>query len=796
MLVSGIWVYSKKDNLTQFVLEELNANLTAKVSINDLSVDFFKQFPEVSIDMHQVHISEPGKPKFTLLHAAHIYASFNIYDIITDNYTIRQVLIDSGYCKLHRDITGNGNYSIFKTSNDTTESLFNLNKISINNIQLYWQDDLNKQEYSGFITEAMLNLNKSSNEIKLQGNTIINGADIRSDHLMLIRQKELAAEIELLIDLKNKKTTLLHTELSINGTPFNISGSYNYSGNNFIDLTAESKKSEIQTLLSLLPVRIPDAFKIYKSTGNISFIASLRGDTKNKLPDLSIKFGISNGSFTEPETGAGFNQILTEGSFKHLLSSAPELTIDHFKASSQGGKFEGDLQVVFQKVPEIKLNVNGELPIPALMRFIPANEFKVQEGFVKGNLTVNGNINELNTGSGITGHTSGTIQFSLSKLTRNNENFINEMSGEFSLNGSDLFVKNWILKTEKSNLTLEGNIKHLFPWIFNRSGLSIDIACHASQLDGSEFIFSNDTSTNSRSNISVLLDLKADHFKYRLFQTEQLSAKVALYSGNMRIDYLSCNTMGGTIQISGELEEGKENTKHIHSNCKLNNINIKELFKQCGEFGQNEITSSHLDGIVNGKVELISMFDKDWNCISSNTHAVSDITISNGEIKNYKPLESLSRFADVEDLRNLKFAELHNQITISKGVITIPEMEVINNALNLTLSGTHTFDQQINYRLKIKLKELLAGKRKAKGNEFGEEEENGKGIYLYISVKGTASSPVMSYDKLAVRNKINADLSKEKENIKEIFRKEFGTSKDSLIKEKNNNSDELEFEKD
>jgi hypothetical protein len=49
-------------------------------------------------------------------------------------------------------------------------------------------------------------------------------------------------------------------------------------------------------------------------------------------------------------------------------------------------------------------------------------------------------------------------------------------------------------------------------------------------------------------------------------------------------------------------------------------------------------------------------------------------------------------------------------------------MDIHNNALNLNLSGTHTFDNVLDYKIKLSLSELLSKKRKSQNNEFGEED--------------------------------------------------------------------------
>ena len=111
------------------------------------------------------------------------------------------------------------------------------------------------------------------------------------------------------------------------------------------------------------------------------------------------------------------------------------------------------------------------------------------------------------------------------------------------------------------------------------------------------------------------------------------------------------------------------------------------------------------------------------------------------------------------------------------------------------------FDNFVDYKLKLKLSELLKNKRKAASanNEFNEEEVTAdKGVNLYLSMKGPISNIKISYDKIGTKQKITQELKQEKQNIKEILKKELGIStgdkKENEIKEKKNDTDELEFE--
>jgi hypothetical protein len=68
---------------------------------------------------------------------------------------------------------------------------------------------------------------------------------------------------------------------------------------------------------------------------------------------------------------------------------------------------------------------------------------------------------------------------------------------------------------------------------------------------------------------------------------------------------------------------------------------------------------------------------------------------------------ALSKFIDVNELKNLKFASLANTLSIKNRIVTIPAMQIQSNALNVDFAGTHNFDNIIDYRLKILLSDLI-----------------------------------------------------------------------------------------
>jgi len=144
-------------------------------------------------------------------------------------------------------------------------------------------------------------------------------------------------------------------------------------------------------------------------------------------------------------------------------------------------------------------------------------------------------------------------------------------------------------------------------------------------------------------------------------------------------------------------------------------------------------------------------------------------------------MQKLSKFVDEKELANLKFSDLTNTIRISNRKVFIPEMEIKSSISVMSIMGTHTFDQEMDYKLKVPLKNF---RKKDSDEAFGAIQDEGSGkTTLFLTIKGNSKDYKIAYDKQAVRSKITQNLKKEKEEFKSLFRKKTAEVKPESKKE-------------
>jgi hypothetical protein len=123
-------------------------------------------------------------------------------------------------------------------------------------------------------------------------------------------------------------------------------------------------------------------------------------------------------------------------------------------------------------------------------------------------------------------------------------------------------------------------------------------------------------------------------------------------------------------------------------------------------------------------------------------------------------------------------------------------MDIKSNALDLSASGIHHFNNHYDYRLKLKLSHILYGKvRRSKNSEFviAEDESDTRILFLKIYDEGSGSEVEMDREKAA--EKIREDMKKEGLELKKILNEELGWfSSDEKIEEDSSEEESFLFE--
>ena len=205
-------------------------------------------------------------------------------------------------------------------------------------------------------------------------------------------------------------------------------------------------------------------------------------------------------------------------------------------------------------------------------------------------------------------------------------------------------------------------------------------------------------------------------------------------------------------------------------------------------FGQEYFVAENIKGKATVAIDFASIWDQQLKLKKDQLYVLADLNMTQGELINYQPAMALSKFIEVDELEHIRFSKLATQIEIKDETISIPQTDIHSSALDLTISGTHTFDNHIDYRFKMLMSDVLWRKAKSKKketSEFGYIEDDGLGrTTLYLHMTGTVKDYKITYDTKSLRDQWKNDLKEEKQTVKQLLKNEFGWfKKDSTLKE-------------
>ena len=275
--------------------------------------------------------------------------------------------------------------------------------------------------------------------------------------------------------------------------------------------------------------------------------------------------------------------------------------------------------------------------------------------------------------------------------------------------------------------------------------------------------------------LDLKLDFVINEFSKDRFNAKQVRGTATYDAPVFHAESLSMQTMEGTLRGDYGMTQDPSGDIYMNVDAHLSNLDITQLFYSFNNFGQSQISHEHLKGTISGNSLFSAEFDSTFSIRKESILSESNVTIRNGELNSFSPIMALSRFIDVEELQNIQFETLENNILIRDNQVIIPAMDVHTSALNLSASGTHQFNNHYDYRLKLRLSDLLYSKARGRRNsEFNVAADESDTRTLFLKVRNDASGTKVEMDREQTAQKIRNDLKEEKNELKQILHDELG----------------------
>jgi len=823
LLVPFILLFIYEKEIKNAIVTEINTHLKTKVYINPENIDItlIRTFPNAALRFKDVTImgSLPDMPNDTLLQAQSIYLLFNAQDIWNKKYIIKQIDIQSASVKMLISDIGETNYQVWEDNTDSSKAdnnaaSFKLNKVSFKDFAFSYKNIQHKMKcVSSFKNIAFSgNFSEDNYILAVKADGFI--TSIKSGKKNYFKNKNLT--VDLSAQVKKNTYTLSHADIGLNKLFFTIGGTLTDKGEELpADISFKGKNMDVQSVLSLLPEKFHDRIKEYESSGIFYSDVTLRGDLNDyNTLDIAANFGTSKVSITHTPTKTTLDNVSFTGSFEKKKFSPEMLSINEIKAHQNKNFVSGNFSLSNFDSPYLKLSAQGNYNLSDFLLLVPIDTISSASGSIDFAVTANINLNDAKARQIGSSSASGKIDLKEVQI-----GFKNSDNQTLQIPGGQILIDNENLETNKlqvirgkSSLELSGKALNFLNYLLKpNQPLRVELDVKSPLIDADDFVFSSNAKTNSvqntdenknafnlHDNISADLKLQITEVVFRQFKARNLQGQLEIKNKKLLAKNFSFEAFNGDITLTGIANANQSDQLGITGSAKLVDVNIRQLFTQLNNFGQSIVEAQNLNGKATTQIDFSANWNNQLQCNLSSVEASADVTIDNGELVDYKMLEYLSEYVKLAELKHVKFSSLQTHVAIRNQTIYISKTSVKNTALDLELSGSHTFDNVIDYRIKLRLSDWLAkrpGKTKQLDEELNETEndpENRRCVFLHMT--GTVDKPVITYDRKAMKQKIKEDIKEEKNTLKKILNEEFGWfKKDSASFKKDDKKQDQRF---
>jgi len=196
---------------------------------------------------------------------------------------------------------------------------------------------------------------------------------------------------------------------------------------------------------------------------------------------------------------------------------------------------------------------------------------------------------------------------------------------------------------------------------------------------------------------------------------------------------------GGSVAFNGHLNASNPNMYSIGADLELKDMDINDIGVQLQSGEESYALNENFQGVISAEGLAEIYLTPELRVDVSNTTAMFNVTVNEGALINFTPLQAAGKFLGNQNLDLVNFATLSNSFTLMDSRIIIPRMNVESTVGQLLIEGEQGLDKSFLYLLRVPTKLARQAAKNVMVSETGEVENNEimqyeRGKFLVITV--------------------------------------------------------------
>ena len=716
--------YFFKDQIKARILTSINEKVDAKVAFTDANLSLFRNFPNASVSIEKLSII--NKAPFagdTLVAFDELNLKMSIKELFNgenepmkiDGISSKNGLINIIF---NKDGVGNYDIAIKDKAGDNSKSKplsLKIKEYSVENFKFKFTDEKSKikmlidsinHKGTGDFASSKLDLDtKTTAKVSLD-----------MDKVNYMNHVAISLDALLGIDLEKSKYTFKENKAKINELPLEFDGFIQLveAGQQY-DLKFKTPTSSFKNFLGLIPAKYSSNLKDVKTTGDFTVVGFAKGIySKTSVPKFNIGIASNNASFQYPNLPKSVQKIIIDTKIINETGVMNDTYVNLDKLSFQIDQDVFNAKANIKNISEnalVNAVLKGTINLGNLTKAYPIKLDKPLTGILKADVTTEFDMQSVEKSDYARIKNAGTLDLTGFNYTDENGKTMKISKALVSFDPSRVNLKQFNATTGKTDLAVNGVLENFYGFAFKNQELKGNFNLNSNQLAVNDFMTTETTAKDKKASepmkipafLNCTLTAKANTVLYDNLILKDVSGKITIKDQKVTIENGKTNIFGGSIAFNGNVST-KEKISKFNMDLGLNGVDIAQTFTQLDMMKKIAPIAGVINGKLNSKIKLSgNLKDKEMtpDLGSLTGDLLGQLLSTTVNSSNSALLTALDDKLSFIDLKKLNLNDLKAALTFKDGKVNVKPFDLKYQDIKVTVDGTHGFDQNMNYNLKL-----------------------------------------------------------------------------------------------
>ncbi len=764
-LVVYIYVSINKKKIVQQVTQELSDKLNGNVAIESADVSFFKSFPRVAVLVKNIQITDTlyQTHKHAFFKATELFVNLNVFKLLGNTSPLSGIRVKQGSLFLYTDTAGYTNRYLLSSKKEPTggpkktSKEITLSSISMEQMQFVLLD-LKREKYHDFVIDALkVSLDNEGDDLVMDTrlDMIVKSLAFNLPKGTFLKNAGFAGRFELRYGKKSQVLSFADIRVKLSGHPYNLTGTFDLGEKNpGFTLKVKTKKAIYDNIKKLLPGRIDTSLSIVSVNTPLDAEAELYGPLRGGEPYIMARWSVRDAALKT--NFMDFEHADFTGYYKNEVQAGlprkdpnSVISISDFKGEWHGLKVTSNrIQILDLQKPQLICDLHSAFPLKDLNELLQTQSLQLTAGDADVLLTYKGPVERNNNTNSFL---NGAINISKGKVLyapRGVE--LTEVNGKLTFKNSNVAIENLHCKVLGNDIVMNGIANNVLTLISSEPNkVVIDYNIYSPVLNLAPFTFllqspkkatagGGKSFNKMASQIDELLEksrlhveLKADRLLYKKLDASRLDARITVLQDRYVLDRVNMSLAEGAMQMSGQLVNVQSGRHQASLKAAMQNVNVQKVFYAFENFGQDGITDKNLKGRLTTDADVQIDINSEGKVLPASSRGDIRFSLKKGALNNFEPLKKIQKFIfKNRDFNTIEFAELKNRLTINRGEITIPRMEIQSSVLSFFVEGLYSTRGNTDVSVQVPFNNLKKRDEDYIPENIGVDKKGGRSIFL------------------------------------------------------------------